>query len=86
MSVTEAVGVETRNGAEVLLEVSHLKMYFPITQGLLIQRKVGDVQAVDGLNFWIRKGRPWDWFGRAGAGRARRGGRSCSCTGRAPGA
>ena len=39
-----------------LLEVKDLKMYFPITQGIIIQRHVGDVKAVDGLNFKIRRG------------------------------
>ncbi|MCC7022730.1 MAG: hypothetical protein IT338_07880, partial [Thermomicrobiales bacterium] len=36
------------NGAEPLLEVNNLVMHFPLTRGIIFQRKVGAVQAVDG--------------------------------------
>ena len=40
----------------ILVEVKGLKMYFPITQGIILQRQVGAVKAVDGLDFYIRRG------------------------------
>lgn len=45
-------------GAEPLLRVTDLVKHFPITKGLL-KRKVGAVQAVDGLSFDVYPGRPW---------------------------
>ena len=42
-------------GGQKLVEVHDLKMYFPIRRGIL-QRKVGDVKAVDGISFNVYKG------------------------------
>ena len=39
-----------------LVEVQNLQMYFPITQGLIFQRNVGRVRAVDDVSFTIRRG------------------------------
>ena len=36
---------------DVLLSVSNLKMHFPITRGIILQRQVGSIKAVDGVNF-----------------------------------
>ena len=41
---------------EILLKVENLKKYFPITKGLVLQKHIGDVRAVDGVSFEIRKG------------------------------
>ena len=53
-SAATTASAEKKNGR--LLEVEGLKMYFPVTAGLFIQRKVGDVKAVDGLTFHIQHG------------------------------
>jgi oligopeptide transport system ATP-binding protein len=55
---------------ETLLEVKDLKVYFPITQGIIIQRKVGDIKAVDGLTFRIRKGETLGLVGESGCGKS----------------
>ena len=39
-----------------LLQVTDLHKHFPIRQGLLIERKVGEVRAVDGVSFEVRAG------------------------------
>ena len=54
----------------VLLEVQDLKMYFPITQGILVQRHVGDIKAVDGLNFQVRYGETLGLVGESGCGKS----------------
>ena len=41
---------------ETLVDVKGLRMYFPVTAGLLIQRKIADVRAVDGLDFQVKSG------------------------------
>ncbi len=54
----------------VLVEVTDLKMYFPITQGIIIQRHVGDVKAVDGLSFSIKRGETLGLVGESGCGKS----------------
>ena len=54
---------------EVILEVKNLKMYFPVTQGIIFQRKIADIKAVDGLNLFIRKGETLGLVGESGCGK-----------------
>jgi oligopeptide transport system ATP-binding protein len=58
-----------QNG-NVLVRVKDLKMYFPITQGIIIQRKVGDIKAVDGLSFDIKRGETLGLVGESGCGKS----------------
>ena len=53
----------------VLLEVKNLKKYFPITTGIVIQRHVGDVKAVDGISFYVKKGETLGLVGESGCGK-----------------
>jgi oligopeptide transport system ATP-binding protein len=55
---------------EILLEVKDLKMWFPITQGIVFQRHIGDIKAVDGLNFFIRRGETLGLVGESGCGKS----------------
>ncbi len=58
------------DGRDVLLEVDDLYMHFPLTQGILFQRKVGAVQAVDGLTFNVLKGETLGLVGESGCGKS----------------
>jgi peptide/nickel transport system ATP-binding protein len=51
-----------------ILEVENLKMYFPVTRGLL-RRKVADVKAVDGVNFQLKKDETLGLVGESGCGK-----------------
>ncbi|MBC8338067.1 MAG: peptide ABC transporter substrate-binding protein, partial [Alphaproteobacteria bacterium] len=59
-----ANGAVTADGAqdskaklgEVLVDVKNLKMYFPITEGVVFSRVVAEVKAVDDISFYINKG------------------------------
>ena len=63
--------VANMNGSgEVLLEVRDLKMHFPITRGILIQRQVGSIQAVDGLDFDLIRGETLGLVGESGCGKS----------------
>jgi oligopeptide transport system ATP-binding protein len=55
---------------DILLRVEGLKMHFPITQGLFIQRQVGAVRAVDGLDFFVKKGETLGLVGESGCGKS----------------
>ena len=59
----------TGNGKEALVQVCHLKKYFPITRGLIIQRRVGDIKAVDDVSFDIYKGETLGLVGETGSGK-----------------
>ena len=54
--------------SESIVEVNDLKMYFPITRGLL-RRKVGDIKSVDGVSFNIRKHETLGLVGESGCGK-----------------
>ena len=55
--------------AEDLVKVEDLKVYFPIRSGLLIDRHVGDVKAVDGVSFEIKRGETLGLVGESGCGK-----------------
>ncbi len=59
----------TTIGRDNLLEVENLKVYFPIKSGLVIDRHVGDVKAVDGISFEIRRGETLGLVGESGCGK-----------------
>jgi oligopeptide transport system ATP-binding protein len=55
---------------DVLVQVEGLKMYFPITQGIIFQRHTGDIKAVDGISFSIRRGETLGLVGESGCGKS----------------
>ena len=64
-------GPETNgHSGEYLLETRNLKMHFPIRAGVL-QRTVGHVKAVDGVDLSVRRGETLGLVGESGCGRAR---------------
>ncbi len=54
---------------EFLLEVKNLKVHFPIKSGILVQKQVGAVRAVDGVSFSVRKGETLGLVGESGCGK-----------------
>jgi oligopeptide transport system ATP-binding protein len=55
---------------DVIMRVQGLKMYFPITSGVIIQKTVGYIKAVDGLNFAIKRGETLGLVGESGCGKS----------------
>ncbi|MCH9050422.1 MAG: ABC transporter ATP-binding protein [Proteobacteria bacterium] len=66
---TAAVTVSTPVGNAPIIEVKGLKMYFPISEGVVFSRKVAEVKAVDGISFHIRKGETFGLVGESGCGK-----------------
>ncbi|GAB4523130.1 MAG: dipeptide ABC transporter ATP-binding protein [Anaerolineae bacterium] len=59
---------DTMTNDTPLLEVKGLSKYFPITQGIL-NRQVGEVRAVDDVNFFIEEGETLGLVGESGCGK-----------------
>ncbi len=68
VATMEEAGVESAE--DVLLRVAGLRMHFPIMRGVLFQRQVGAVKAVDGLDFFVRKGETLGLVGESGCGKS----------------
>ncbi|MGH3926793.1 MAG: ATP-binding cassette domain-containing protein, partial [Pseudonocardiaceae bacterium] len=56
--------------AEPLVRVRGVKKHFPITRGIIIQRKVGQVHAVDGIDLDIYPGQTAGLVGETGCGKS----------------
>src|SRR5579884_1791057 len=60
---------DTRVASKTLLDVRDLKMYFPLTKGIVMQRVVGHVKAIDGVSFSIERGQTLGLVGESGSGK-----------------
>ncbi len=54
---------------DILIDIKNLSMYFPITKGIIRQKRIAEVKAVDGVNFFIRKGETLGLVGESGCGK-----------------
>ncbi|MEK9775607.1 MAG: ABC transporter ATP-binding protein [Quisquiliibacterium sp.] len=57
------------SSGQPLLEVKDLKMHFPVTEGVLFQKQVATVKAVDGVSFTLRQGETLGLVGESGCGK-----------------
>ncbi len=58
------------SGKKPILRVRGLKKHFPITSGIIIQRQVGAVKAVDGIDFDVYPGETLGLVGESGCGKS----------------
>ena len=71
-TAVQTAGLQDSTGQDAqkpLLEVRDLKVYFPITKGLILQRRVGEVKAVDGINLSVMPGETLGLVGESGSGK-----------------
>jgi oligopeptide/dipeptide ABC transporter ATP-binding protein len=61
--------VDTAVASKTLVDVRDLKMHFPLTQGIIFQRVIGYVRAVDGVSFSIERGQTLGLVGESGSGK-----------------
>jgi oligopeptide/dipeptide ABC transporter ATP-binding protein len=55
---------------QALLTVNRMQKYFPIKRGIILQRQVGAVRAVDGVSFSVRPGETLGLVGESGCGKS----------------
>jgi oligopeptide transport system ATP-binding protein len=65
-----ASGTTAAAGSVPLLRLEELKVHFPIRDGIIRQRHIGDVQAVDGVTFEIERGETLGLVGESGCGKS----------------
>ena len=69
MPTTQTQGAGQARLGDILLEVKNLKMYFPVTSGIIFQRAVAHIKAVDDISFFVRKGETLGLVGESGCGK-----------------
>ncbi len=67
--MSEQAGGASRDG-DVLLQAEHVVKHFPIKRGILIQREVAQVHAVDDVTLEIRQGETLGLVGESGCGKS----------------
>ncbi len=57
-------------GSAEILRVEDLEVHFPVRKGLVIEKQVGSVKAVDGVSFALRRGETLGLVGESGCGKS----------------
>ena len=60
---------ENGAGARELLRLEGIKKYYPVTTGLIMQRTIGQVKAVDGISLTLPEGQTYSLVGESGCGK-----------------
>ena len=53
-----------------LLKIDGLKRYFPVTKGMVLQKVIGNVKAVDDISFVVNEGETFSLVGESGCGKS----------------
>jgi len=69
-AVTRSPAPTAADAVEPLLRTEGLQVHFPITQGLILERKIGAVRAVDGVSLDVRRGETLGLVGESGCGKS----------------
>ncbi len=65
----EQTQTQSTSQDDVLVSVRDMQMYFPVRSGIIFQKKVADIQAVDGVSFDIHRGETLGLVGESGCGK-----------------
>jgi oligopeptide/dipeptide ABC transporter ATP-binding protein len=61
---------DANGGGDTLVEVRDLVKHFPISKGVIFQKQVGAVRAVDGISFDVKRGEALGIVGETGCGKS----------------
>jgi peptide/nickel transport system ATP-binding protein len=70
VSAAAAAATDGRPTGDELLVVQDLKKHFPVTRGIVFQKQVASVRAVDGVSFTVREGETVGVVGESGCGKS----------------
>src|SRR5262249_31523527 len=70
VSASPAEQVSTFQNGSVLLRIENLKKYFPIKRGIVFQREIGRVHAVDDVSLELQAGETLGLVGESGCGKS----------------
>jgi oligopeptide/dipeptide ABC transporter ATP-binding protein len=70
VEVSERVPPAPEAGRVPLVKLEGVKKYFPVTQGILFQHRVGNVHAVDGVDLEVYEGETFGLVGETGCGKS----------------
>ncbi|HEV7127892.1 MAG TPA: oligopeptide/dipeptide ABC transporter ATP-binding protein [Ktedonobacterales bacterium] len=65
-----AMTPQETQASDTIMRIEDLVMHFPITQGIIVQRKVGAVHAVDGVSLNVPRGQTVGLVGESGSGKS----------------
>jgi len=69
-AIADAASRAGADGTEPLVSVRGLGKHFPITRGIIFQRRIGAVQAVDDVSFEVQRGETLGIVGESGCGKS----------------
>ena len=69
MTETDQHGNGAKPDGDILVEVRNLQMHFPVTAGVIFQRAVAHIKAVDDVSFSVRRGETLGLVGESGCGK-----------------
>src|SRR5437764_15177994 len=69
-AATRTGAATTTAGSSALVEVKNLVKHFPITRGIVFQKQIGAVKAVDDISFEVKRGETLGIVGETGCGKS----------------
>jgi len=70
IQVTERAEPEPTTSETPLIRLRSIRKLFPITRGILLQKRIGNVHAVDGVDLEVKKGETFGLVGETGCGKS----------------
>jgi oligopeptide transport system ATP-binding protein len=70
INTTSPTAQSGTGNADEILRVENLQVHFPVTKGIIFQKQVASVKAVDGVSFSLKRGETLGLVGESGCGKS----------------